>query len=178
VARSARSGFTLIEASVIIVIVALMAAAIVPKLLAFTRSNEARSFVQKLAAIGGEGRELAISTNKPVDIEYDSSGNQFKLHTLDPEGGDKYLDVLTVEAGLTPARFLIGAKESDPGSWKLNFYPDGSSDGGGVQLTQQNNNLSLYIDATTGKATVLLDQLPDTTVLTWTAGDYIHRATS
>jgi Tfp pilus assembly protein FimT len=168
----------LIEASVIIVIVGLMAAAIVPKLLAFTRSNEARSFVQKLAAIGGEGRELAITSSKPVDLEYDSTGNQFRLHTLDPEGADKYLDTLKVDSELTPSRFLIGTKDSDPGSWKLNFYPDGSSDGGGVELTQQNNTLSLYVDATTGIATVTQDQLPDTTVLTWTAGDYIHRATS
>jgi type II secretion system protein H len=178
VVRSTKSGFTLVEAAVIILIVGLMAAAIVPRLLAFTRSNVARSFVQKLAAIGGEARELAITTNKPVDLEYDSGANQFKLHTLDAEGADKYLDSLTVTTGLQTARFMLGTKDSDPGSWKLMFYPDGSSDGGGVQLTQQNDSLSLYVDSTTGYSAVTHDQLPDPTILTWTAGDYVHRATS
>lgn len=176
--RSTRSGFTLIEASVIILIVGMMAAAIVPKLLAFTRSNVARSFVQKLAAIGGEARELAITTNKPVDIEYDSAANQFKLHTLDAQGADKYLDTLALGAGLQTQRFMLGTKDSDPSSWKLMFYPDGSSDGGGVQLGQQSSSLSLYVDSTTGYSTVMQDQLPDPTVLTWTAGDYVHRAAS
>jgi prepilin-type N-terminal cleavage/methylation domain-containing protein len=175
--RRAERGYTLIELSVVIAVLALLAAGVVPMLTSIGRSQTYYSFLNKLGTIGAQAREQAIALAKPVDLEFDSSNNQFKIHTLDDNGGDTSLQTLQLPDGFAADRFQLSGRESDAGEWKLNFYPDGSSDGGGVQVTQGNNTITLYSDSQTGRTTLTHEPLPDPSTLTWTAGDYIHRAT-
>lgn len=168
-------GFTLIELSVVIAILALLAATVFARIAAIKDSQTYHAFVNQLGEIGTQTREEAIALAKPVDLEFDSTNNRFSIHTVDDNGGDQVLSSLPVPAGYTPQRFQLSGKDSDAGEWKLYFYPDGSSDGGGVQISQGNNTISLYCDATTGKSKLTHDQLPDPSSLNWIAGDYIHR---
>jgi len=171
-----KRAYTLIELSVVIAVLALLAAAVTPLLSSFTQSQRYHSFISQLATIGAQTREEAIALAKPVDLEFDGSANQFKIHTLDENGSDKFLNTVQLPGGYSAQRFQLSGKESDAGEWKLTFYPDGSSDGGGVQVTQGADTITLYSDPTTGRTVLNHDPLPDPTTLSWTAGDYIHRA--
>ncbi len=168
-------GFTLIELTVVILILALLAGAVFARIGSVRDSQIYHGFVNQLGEIGTQTRAEAIALAKPVDLEFDSSNSRFSIHTVDDNGSDKQLSTLSVPNGYTPQRFQLNGKDSDAGEWKLYFYPDGSCDGGGVQITQGNNTISLYCDASTGKSKLTHDQLPDPSTLNWTAGDYIHR---
>lgn len=175
----ARIGFTLIEVVVVLTVLGVMIAAVTPNLVATIKSGREHTFLNQLTALGTEAREKAISSAAPVDLEYDATGNQFRIHGTNPAGGDVFFSSLSVPATLQVDRFILAGKDSDPNSWKLFFYPDGTTDGGGAQLSgSQTDIMSLYVDAGTGLSQLLHDKLPDTTTLTWPAGDIVHRATS
>ena len=171
-------GFTLIEAMVVVVVIGLLAAEITPRAVSFIDGQQVKSFESRLESMASIGRERAIALRQTVDLQYDSTSTSFQLHSTGSTGNDQTLGSLTVPNGLQPSRFLAGTQDSDATSWKLNFYPDGSSDGGGVQFDEQSLTVSLLVDADTGTSDILQNQLPDTSTLSWQAGDIIHRAQS
>jgi prepilin-type N-terminal cleavage/methylation domain-containing protein len=174
--RNRKRGFTLIEMSVVIAVLALLATAVVPVLAAFKKGQVDRSFLSQLRSIGGEAKEKAISLANPVDLEFDDSSNTIKIHTTNTDGSDKSLETLQLPEGYAAQRFQLAGKESDASQWKLGFYPDGSCDGGGIQVTHGNDTVSLFFDALTSKATMTNSSLPDPSTLQWAAGDYVHRS--
>lgn len=174
-ARIAR-GYTLVEAVVVVAVLSVISVAVVPSLVAIKRSQEERSFLSGLTTMAGLAREDAITEKQQIDIEFDEQKNAFRLHGTGQNSQDYYFSTMAVPAGFRVDRYVDGTTDTDAGSWKLNFYPDGTSDGGGVQLTKPDTStVSLYIDPGTGLAKLNADQLPDKSTLSWPAGDYVHR---
>lgn len=175
--RKLIAAFTLIELSVVIAILLLLSAAVAPNLAAFESAQQERYFMSKLTNLAPEAREKAIALATNIDVEYDDSANQLKLHGIDANGNDQQYGTLDLPSGLKMNRLVLGTTESSPSDWKLNFYPDGTSDGGGIEFTQPDSSfVSLYIDPKNGRAQLLTDRLPDPTSLSWPAGDYVHRS--
>lgn len=169
-------GFTLIELTVVVAVLSLLAAAIMPNLASFERGRQLRSFLTNLPLMAARAREMAISYGYPVDLEYDDGANQLVIHSKDQNGDDQTLSTLALPSGFSASRFMLGQNESDGSSWKLAFYPDGTSDGGGLELRKPDNTiLSLHVFANDGRSELLNDSLPDPKQDSWPAGDYVHR---
>ena len=87
---------------------------------------------------------------------------------------DKTLKTVPLIAGLQFGNLQLAGSSSDSGSWKLHFYADGSSDGGGIEISDRSQSKSIVIN-THGGVQQTDGTLPDTSQDRWTAGDYVHR---
>lgn len=77
-------------------------------------------------------------------------------------------------AGIQFGNFQLAGSSSDSGNWKLHFYADGTSDGGGFELVDRRETRSVVIN-TRGGCQLTDGTLPDTSQDRWAAGDYVHR---
>jgi len=171
-----KRGFTLVELTVVIAVLMILAAAVVPNLVAFETSQRERTFYNTLANLPAQARERAIAQGKNVTLQYDDNANQFQLHSNDDNGNDQSISKLDLLPGMQVNRVMLGTTDSNSSDWKLTFYPDGTSDGGGAELTLTDSTIvSLKIEASNGHAQLLTDRLPDPSAEKWQAGDYVHR---
>ena len=77
-------------------------------------------------------------------------------------------------SGLEASNFRSQDNNVDPGSWLIHFYPDGTSDSGGVEIArgQEQNSLQVTND---GFPSLISGPLPDTSDQQWTAGTYAQK---
>ena len=87
---------------------------------------------------------------------------------------DKTVKTLPLTAGVQFGNFQLAGTSSDSGSWKLHFYADGTTDGGGLELVDRGITKSVVVN-TKGGASLTDGTLPDTSQDRWVAGDYVHR---
>lgn len=191
-------GFTLVEASIVLLVLCMMAAIATPSAVAFKRSQQERAFFHALYRLPGQAREAAISNGGTVTLTYNDAQNQFELQ-LQPAnstvGGnttgsnsqsttytqsqnqmqtDTPFRTLAVVDPIKVTRQVLGTQDVGSGDWKINFYPDGTCDGGGLELDSNGQTLSMAIKASTCEITTSDQALADPTQQKWQAGDYVR----
>jgi hypothetical protein len=87
---------------------------------------------------------------------------------------DKTLKTLPLSNGLQFGNFQLAGTSADTGSWKLHFYADGTSEGGGLEISDRTQTKSIVVN-THGGVQQTDGTLPDTSQDRWAAGDYVHR---
>lgn len=173
----ATRAFTLIELSVVVFLIVLLVAAVAPNLVAMKRSQVEREFPIALRRIAVEARERAIASGTPLALTF---GDQLQVLNLVEPSADGTNDLQLRQLVLTPeiqtGRLEIAGSESNSADWVLRFYPDGTSDGGGVEFTRGGNQtFALVVDAATGSSRLVDGPLPDTLNQRWQAGEIEHR---
>lgn len=167
-----RRGFTLIEMSIVITLVALFASFVLPNLVASRNSQRERSFVSGLKRLVADARERAISDNQTLHLGID--GNRLSV-TKDGDAkgkGDEVVGLDLIDSATT-GRFQTNGQDMSSTDWDLRFYPDGTSDQGGVEIDVSQDVYALNV---TAKAIGTVDdQLTDPTTLQWQAGTYETR---
>ena len=99
-----RRGFTLIELSVLITVLALTAALILPNLPNMKTAREERDFRFALRRLAVQARESAILGKEPVDLRVDEGSDQIVIERQPTEDQDGLeLDSLAAPEGI---RFL------------------------------------------------------------------------
>ncbi|MDR3689010.1 MAG: prepilin-type N-terminal cleavage/methylation domain-containing protein [Fimbriimonas sp.] len=88
---------------------------------------------------------------------------------------DKIVKTCPLSSGIRFGNFELAGSSSDAGSFSLHFYPDGTSDGGGMELVEGRGTKSIVISAR-GAVKMQDGTLPDSSTQQWQAGDYVHRA--
>jgi type II secretory pathway pseudopilin PulG len=193
-------GFTLIEMSVIVVVLMLFAALIVPNVIKMGPAQQQRAIYGALVDLVRKAREDAIENGTTYALAYDGSKSAFVLKKQPaspdqtasstgnlPQPENRPLsnvqsvsdleDVtsLVLPAGIQANTFRVGTEGTDPGSWLLHFYPDGTSEGGGVELTP-GGNVFKSVEVTKNGIPSLVDgPLPDPSEEKWTAGTYAQQ---
>lgn len=168
--------FTLIELSVLVLLIALVAAAVAPNLAALKRSRVEREFPIALRRFAVEARERAISSGTPLALTFGDQLQVLSLVQVSTDGtGNQPLKQLSLTSELQTGRLELAGSESNSADWILRFFPDGTSDGGGVEFTRGNQTFCLVVDAATGASRLLDGQLPDTLGQRWQAGEIEHR---
>jgi prepilin-type N-terminal cleavage/methylation domain-containing protein len=171
-ARNKR-GFTLIELSVVIIVLALIAATVLPRLSTLESSREYRDFRLAVRRLGLEAREQAISRGLPTSVTFDESEQTLNI-VIDSDGEETTLRTVEVVEGVEPARFAADNAETNASEWKLTFYPDGRSDGGGIDFESNGDLFTLYAEKS-GSVHFADGEMPDLTSEQWPAGEYEHR---
>lgn len=142
-------GFTLIELLLVLTIVALVLA-LAPSLLhkafpVLKLKAAARDLVQEIRYV----QNAAIIDNTPARIRFDLTSGEYRSDQVN-DG-----QVRALPGGL--ALSLGRAHESDPQAHKLvsfRFYPDGSSSGGVLYLSNDRQSLRISVDWLTSKVRV------------------------
>jgi len=169
-----RRGFTLIEVTVVITILVILSALLSTRIVAMLASRQVQSFIDGLPRIATQAREAAITQGQTAKLTYDQS--QQTLHVAAEQSGqpDKTVADLSVPSNVQLDSFQLAGQTSGAGDFTLRFYPDGHSDGGGIETNSNGSMRSLVVD-TNGLAKLVNGPLPAASQDTWTAGDFVHR---
>jgi general secretion pathway protein H len=143
-----RRGFTLIEMTLVIVIIAIAMAVVVPLIDGGLTSREVRRGVRQIAGLMNHLRNEAVSTGKPTGMVIDVEENTVK--TVGGGPWEVLSDRATIEA--------VAAEEIDTGRFLVRFFPNGSNSGAAVVLTSSadrtRNRLRLELDPLIGSVQV------------------------
>jgi general secretion pathway protein H len=141
-----REGFTLIELVVILLIVTLMFLFAAPQLENILPQMELRSGARELAAALRESRSRAVMSNSDVVFRLDVKRRQYSI------SGDNEIHPLT-----SNARISLQAAQEERGSEStggIRFFPDGSSTGGSIVLSNSTKSYKVSVDWLTGRVVV------------------------
>jgi prepilin-type N-terminal cleavage/methylation domain-containing protein len=156
--RMLRRGFSMVEMTVVIVVLALMAAAIMPNVGTAVEQNRRRNYRLAVPRLVGEAQNYAIREGQTVTMRADTDG-AFTLVT-EAEGEENTINELTPVEGVD-IDALLTADGSDPGSdWQINFYPDGSSDGGVIELSDAGAPFRYQVLKSSGKVRRIGEDTP------------------
>lgn len=166
--------FTLIELMLIIVCLVLIVAVVAPRMESLKESGEYRAFRIGVRRLASEARELAISRGEPVSVSLNESEGTIQIQSDSADAQQASLRSLQIAPGVQATRCVAGDVEANPAEWRLQFYPDGRSDGGGVQFEAENDTFYLMADE---RGVVRFDdgQLPNMAAQRWQAGEYERR---
>jgi prepilin-type N-terminal cleavage/methylation domain-containing protein len=165
-----KRGYTLVEITIVLTILVLVAALIMPSLVGMKESSDRRTTISGIRRIAATARERAIQTGNTTQVIYDESAKQLQVQDVDDQGAATTAVTVPLLAGIEPQRFELQTKESNAADFKLTFSPDGKSVGGGIEF----QNFSILVDGN-GYSQFLTGTLPDPTDRQWQAGDLEQR---
>jgi len=166
-------GFTLIEMTVVIAILLLMAAYIVPNAVAFLKSRTTQDLEASVARLPAEARNEAVGKQVPVHLRLD--GTQIMMEDAPVDGQTTAVKHVDLGSNLTVEVMQLNGQTSDTGSWVWTAYPDGTTDKGGIQFGDGSTSKSLVFGANGGTRWVD-GVLPDQSLDQWPAGSLQTRS--
>lgn len=145
--RGAR-GFTLIEMTVVIAVIAIAMGVVVPMIDAGITAREVRRAARQIAATMHHLRTEAVSQGAPVAMQIDVDQN-----SIETVGGGRWA-VLTERAVIED----VAAEEVERGRFRIRFFPNGSNTGAAVVLASRDdrtrNRLRVDLDPLLGSIRV------------------------
>ncbi len=151
--RGRTAGFTLVELLVVLLIMGLMASIAAPYFGRLAPRLEAKATARQVVSLLRSARGVAIRDNREVAVVVDLDDR-----TLTIESGRG----MTIDSGLGLQLFTGTAELIDDGSGRIRFYPDGTSTGGRVTITDPGSDpesdsgrdFDVRIDWLTGRVAV------------------------
>ena len=137
-ARPARAGFTLLELTLALAVMGLVAALALPRLIPADSATAARAGAYSLAALLREARNQALDRREAVEVRIED-GRRFVA-----EGGAAvaFSDLFTVELRL-------------PGAAAFRFTADGQSSGGYAVVSRGKASYTVAVEPLTAAVTIL-----------------------
>lgn len=137
--------FTLIEATVVITILALLAALVMPNTVALQRSREVQSLKSSILRLPAEAQNEARKSQQAITLRAEGSST-LVLERVGTDSTDitefKRLS-LGKEIQLDAAQ--LEGESTDLASWEWTVYPDGSARVGRLEFAEGNQILSLSL---------------------------------
>lgn len=191
--KVSKKGYTLIEMSAVIVVLAVAAALVTPRLLTMRASREVATFWLKLPDLAVLAREHAQSARVTTRVKYDDGQKLFRVVEDDsststssngplqlPSSDDSDQSVsgikdLPVPDGLEPQNFRVEDESTPSSDWSIVFYPDGRSDGAALEVDDHGRIHSVIVDPD-GSIRATIGSLPAADERKWSAGEREQRA--
>ncbi len=175
---SRRSGFTLIEAAAILVVIVMVALIVVPRYTTMNESQRIASFRLDAERIFREAKAEAVNRRTDLALHWDD-GLVLTRAASDPdsdeEGGGAA--ILNVENPLGAAEIeevRVGGESVGIDDWLVEFGARGSVDPAGFSYSINNRTFWIKVDAQ-GRVTSGEGNLPEETVTDWEAGQLEQR---
>jgi len=138
-------GFTLIEMTVVLVVVGLVLSLVLAHGPMRSRTLEARIAARDITHTLRAARAMAIVANRPVEFILDLGRHNFRLDAGAANGLPSWLSLSAVAVpGETFGNRIVG----------IRFAADGSASGGRIELADGELRLSIDVDWLTGRVTL------------------------
>jgi general secretion pathway protein H len=145
--RRRTAGVSLLELMIVLMIMAIVAAFVVPMLGGGVSNTELRSAARQLAAGLRLARSEAVSQRRETFLVLDVAGRRFKVDRDPQEHAlprDAELKLYTAQKDLVDEK--IGS---------IRFYPDGGSNGGRITVGSGERKYEVDVDWLTGRVAIL-----------------------
>lgn len=224
-----RRGFTLVEVTIIVAIITIVAALTIPNIVSMTKARTREEQYNDILRLAQMGREAAIKNGLAYVLTVsDGNGSVVTLAPEDAQDSTSLRDTRTTNSltsntgnnnnsypplpqgmivgsspgsnnssaqqvlngsddpsqasapmpdGVTLGQLNLGSDSSNSSDFKLHFYPEGRSEGGGFEMVEGATTRTLSIDRN-GFATLKEGTLTPATEQSWEAGTYEQRASS
>ncbi len=145
--RQRTAGVSLLELMIVLMIMAIVAALVVPMLGGGVSNTQLRSAARQLASGLRLARSEAVAQRRETFLVVDVAGRRFKVdrdpkeHALPPEVDLKLY---------TAQKDLIDEKVGS-----IRFYPDGGSNGGRITVGSGERKYEIDVDWLTGRVAIL-----------------------
>ncbi len=159
-----KKGFTLIELLVVLVIISLASAFVLPRFMAPMGNLTLKTATKKIAASLRFARSQAVSEKitRVGAFDFDHrrlivfSENRNKLSDEEKSVSGKQLDITyDFPKGIFLKKATAGADEVNSGMFNIVFFPNGSSSGGEVVLSNASDKrYDIQVDFITGMVTL------------------------
>ncbi len=181
-----RRGFTLVEISIVIVVIALMASVILPRMMPLIQSQRLESFRQDALNLVREAREQAIGQGRPITVLVDSaeiSAVTDDQSEVNPDGaqeeaGGRSLDSESLPEGTEVAQLWLEGRTVDASSFRLVFYPTGDATPAVIQFDQGGRIWHILVEGGTGRVTFVDAAYTEGGETRWPAGNLEVRGAS
>ena len=144
--RSSTAGFTLIELLAVLLILALVAAFVVPSL-GGGAAVEIKSAARSLAAGLRQTRNRALNDNRSAILALDVAKREFRLP------GERRAHKLPARVDIV--LFTARSEQLSEKGGAIRFFPDGSSTGGRITLSIDSLRYLVNVDWLTGRVKVI-----------------------
>lgn len=164
-----RRGFTLIELSVAIVVLALLSALVAPRLVSMRSGQEARAAKFAVRDFARDARMRAIQEGATVVVRGSGQSSIEMVRLGTTEGEESVLRSLELPEGVR-----VGSGDGASAEWEVRFFTDGRAEGRGVEIEHDGATDSVVV-AADGSVTLREGALPEPTQETWPAGENERR---
>jgi len=168
-------GFTLIELTAVIVVLALLSAVVVPRLSVVRESVRAKLSYDAVQRLASRGRELAISSGTPVQMAFNEADAQFELRQTNETAEPTVVSQVPLHPALSASQFRSGETDMSATDWVVTFYADGTSDGGAVEIDEGGIVHSFIIGSRNGLSRWQDGAMPASESERWQAGEIEQR---
>jgi type II secretion system protein H len=164
-----RSGFTLVELMVVLVLIGIFTGLIVGEMRGTYEDALLKSVARKLVAAANFAGSQAVSTGQPLVLNISAAQSEFVIHKLGARENPKNL----IDQGRLDDRIVVLVREQEPAPSDerndapiaeeqatkqddIAFYADGTADSREILLRDRmNKELLLRINSTTGRIRIV-----------------------
>lgn len=140
-------GFTLVETLVVLTLIAMVSAALLPRIVSGLRGPTLDDVAHRVVLALREAQGTALASGNAAVLHVDVSGHRLAL----PRGRAREIDV----PGHWELRLVTARRElTGEGAGDIRFFPDGSSTGGRLVLADGSREVSIDVTWLTGRITV------------------------
>lgn len=172
-------GITFVELLIVVVVVAVMAAAIMPRVAAFEASRQLEADEASIIRLPGEAKVQAAKAQLPVRLRID--GNAFVMEQIPIENGTygdpQMIQQLQIPQDVTVGTMELNGQTVNSGDWIWLAYPDGASDEAAIEFNEGSVQKSLIMPANSNSRWIA-GPIPDEGQQKWSAGQLAVRTTT
>jgi general secretion pathway protein H len=139
-------GFTLIELLVVLSVAALMLALIVPRLTGAEARFGLRSASRELDAALRATRTLAMTSGHTSEVIIDVANSSFQQRASSAP--------VRLPRGIQVTLTTTTSDRLDSNRGRIRFFPEGTSTGGGVELSAGSDRATVLVDWLTGRVSI------------------------
>ena len=159
--------FTLMELTVVLVLVIISSMMIAPVVTSFLQNHDEHEFVAKWEKLVVDERQQAHSDKTTKTLRFDEAARAFRE--------DKDANVFaSIPEGATATEARVDGKTVAADEWTVKFFADGTASYSQITITMGGKPWSLEVSK---DAAISIRQrsLAEATESDWEAGDYVHR---
>jgi len=159
--------FTLMELTVVLVLVIISAMMVAPAVTSFLQNREEHDFIAKLEKLAVDERQKARSDKTTKTLRFDEAARAFR------EEKDANI-FATIPDGATASEARVDGKVVAADEWTVKFFSDGTATLSQITLMVGGKPWSLEISKD-ASISVRQKTLPEAVEADWEAGDYVQR---
>ncbi|HWD39369.1 MAG TPA: GspH/FimT family protein [Fimbriimonas sp.] len=159
-------------------ILLLLAALVIPNIIGESKDRKVRLFKLDMKTLVEQARGESIRTGHTFGLTFDKAKSALSVVDEAPDDAQQpkiELPPLAVPTEVEAKKFNADQDESPSDGWRIPFFPDGTTAGGGIEFAYAGQPFSLTVSRGDVNVQVVDGPMPDLSLEKWKAGSFTPR---